>query len=169
MPLRKAAVTVGASYPASKLLYCKASQTGTPSAVDVFLWPVRVYYEDTDSGGLVYHANYLKFMERARTEWLRSLGFAQTELQRELGVIFAVRSLQIDYRRPARLDDRLEVRTRVTAAGGASLSFQQDVWRVGDAPELLSSGSVKVACLDADSLRPHPVPDKIKAELPDGR
>jgi acyl-CoA thioester hydrolase len=135
--------------------------------VDAFVWPVRVYYEDTDSGGLVYHANYLKFMERARTEWLRSLGFDQSRLQAELGVVFAVRSVGIDYLRPARYDDALEVLTRVTACRGASLTFAQSVRRINSQPELLIEASVKVACLNAGTLRPFPIPDDIRTEIKD--
>jgi len=135
--------------------------------VDAFVWPVRVYYEDTDAGGLVYHANYLKFMERARTEWLRSLGFEQNALIRELAVMFAVRAMQIDFLKPAHFDDALEIVTRVDACRGASLLFAQSVVRSGREPELLCRAQVKVACLDARTLRPRPIPDKIKLEISD--
>src|SRR5690606_31315718 len=86
--------------------------------VTSFSWPVRVYWEDTDGGGIVYYANYLRFLERARTEWLRSLGFSQQRLATEAGIIFTVVNLSVEYRRPARLDDELEVRSEVHAMGG---------------------------------------------------
>ena len=90
-----------------------------------FVWPVRVYYEDTDAGGVVYYANYLKFMERARTEWLRTRGFEQDVLIKEQDLVFAVRSLSIDYLRPARLDDLLQVRVTVSELRRASIVFEQ--------------------------------------------
>lgn len=130
-----------------------------------FFWPVRVYYEDTDAGGVVYYANYLKFMERARTEWLRELGFEQDRMREEHGVIFAVRSVQIEYVQPARFNDRLEVGVRVTEVGGASLSFHQRVRR-DEGDILVCRGDVKIACLDAARLRPRPIPDPLIAELP---
>lgn len=135
--------------------------------MNVFVWPVRVYYEDTDSGGIVYHANYLKFMERGRTEWLRALGFDQSRLKQELGILFVVRSLRIDYAKPAQFDDKLEIVTRVMARRGASLLFHQAVRRVEPEPALLAEGEVKVACLDAHTLRPRPLPDLIATEIED--
>jgi acyl-CoA thioester hydrolase len=95
----------------------------------VHQFPIRVYYEDTDAIGLVYHANHLRFAERARTEMLRCLGFAHGELRDTRGVTFAVRGCQIDYRAPARLDDRLMVRTRLLRVGGASADLEQQIWR----------------------------------------
>lgn len=132
-----------------------------------FVWPVRVYYEDTDAGGVVYYANYLRFMERARTEWLRSLGFDQAQLVRDRGVLFAVRSVNLDYFRPARLDDLLDVTAAVASTGRASICFAQTVMRTsgGSVPELLSRGEVKIACLDAGSFRPASVPDEILQAL----
>ena len=91
-----------------------------------FDWPVRVYYEDTDGGGVVYHANYLKFMERARTEWLRSLGFEQTELKSQMRIMFVVRALTLQYLRPANFDDALMVATRLTRTGRSLLQFEQN-------------------------------------------
>ncbi len=120
-----------------------------------FVWPVRVYYEDTDSGGVVYYANYLKFMERARTEWLRKLGFEQDALIRDEGIIFAVRSVDVEYLRPARFNDELQVSARVLHNGGASISFHQEVRR---GAEVLCSGKVKIVSLDAVSFRPRPAP-----------
>ncbi len=105
-----------------------------------FLWPVRVYYEDTDSGGVVYYANYLKFMERARTEWLRSLGFEQDQLLEKEGVLFAVRRVEVDYRRPARFNDALTVSASIKSRGKASLTFQQEI-RSEDDDRLLCAGA----------------------------
>lgn len=130
--------------------------------VSMFAWPVRVYYEDTDTGGVVYYANYLKFMERARTEWLRSLGFEQDQLIRDAGIIFAVRAVEVDYLRPARFNDALTVTAEVVHNGGASITFRQEVRR-GD--EVLCRGKVKIASLDAQTLRPRPAPAAIVAAL----
>ena len=129
-----------------------------------FSWPVRVYYEDTDSGGVVYYANYLKFLERARTEWLRALGFDQARLASERGLLFAVRELHLDLKRPARLDDRLQVSAAVAERRGASLLFAQAVTREGET-EPLCRGRVRVACLDAEGFRPRPLPDDLVAEI----
>lgn len=127
-----------------------------------FVWPVRVYYEDTDSGGVVYYANYLKFMERARTEWLRSLGFEQDALVHEAGVIFAVRSVQMDYLRPARFNERLAVTAQVVEHGGASITFRQEVRRADD---VLCTGTVKIASLNAATLRPCPTPAAVMEQI----
>ena len=130
-----------------------------------FVWPVRVYYEDTDAAGVVYYANYLKFMERARTEWLRTLGFDQSRLSDgAAGVVFAVRSLNMEYIRPARFDDHLQVRTRIARSGRASLVFDQSIDRGVD-DELLCRASVKVGCLDATAFRPAPMPEALRKEL----
>lgn len=130
-----------------------------------FTWPVRIYYEDTDAGGVVYYANYLKYMERARTEWLRELGFEQDAL-REQGILFAVRGVTVDYLRPARFNDLLEVTAQVVEHGGASLVFAQEVRR-GDT--VLCRGRVKVAALDADALRPRRVPAALAERLAEVR
>lgn len=127
-----------------------------------FDWPVRVYYEDTDSGGVVYHANYLKFMERARTEWLRQLGFEQDQLRNEQNVLFAVHSMQLNFRRPARFNDQLLVRSTLLQASGASMQFEQQVLR--DATSLCEA-TVKVACLNAESFQPCPLPNSILTEM----
>ncbi|MFA5627359.1 MAG: tol-pal system-associated acyl-CoA thioesterase [Thiohalomonadaceae bacterium] len=127
-----------------------------------FFWPVRIYYEDTDSGGVVYYANYLKYMERARTEWLRQLGFEQDELICDAGIVFAVRSVEVDYLRPARFNDALMVSAEVVNSGGASITFQQEVCR---GEEVLCRGKVKIASLDAQSFRPRQVPETIAAAL----
>ncbi len=127
-----------------------------------FRWPVRVYYEDTDAGGIVYYANYLKFFERCRTEWLRALGVNQIRLAAQDGLQFVVTSLACDYKRPARLDDQLTVLAALAQAGRASLTFEQQILRESaDAarePELLATGRVKVACVDTRRLAPAPMP-----------
>ena len=132
-----------------------------------FTWEVRVYYEDTDSGGVVYYANYLRFMERARTEWMRSLGFEQDQLIREEGILFAVRSANVEFLQPARFNDLLSVGLDVVQRGRASLTFSQAVARSDDASRPLCTGDIKIACLDAASFRPHPIPDFILKEIPD--
>lgn len=120
-----------------------------------FCWPARVYWEDTDGGGIVYYANYLRFLERARTEWLRASGYAQSDLAREAGIVFAVVSLAIDYRRPARLDDELVITCQPSTEGAASVRFAQRVLR---GEEVLVEADVRVACVDASSLKPKRIP-----------
>ena len=122
-----------------------------------FRWASRVYWEDTDGGGIVYYGNYLRFLERARTEWLRSLGFSQLKLAEEPGVLFAVVSLNIEYRRPAKLDDELIITCEPAVEGSASVRFVQRIYRGAD--ELLVEASVRVACIDARTLRPKRLPD----------
>jgi len=126
-------------------------------SVKEFLWPVRVYYEDTDSGGVVYYANYLKFMERARTEWLRSFGIEQDELIREAGVLFAVRRVEVDYLLPARFNDPLVVSLRVLKKGKASILFKQCVYRQNDDTPLCEA-VIKIACINAESFRACAIP-----------
>lgn len=139
------------------------------TTVNHFVWPVRVYYEDTDSGGVVYHANYLKFMERARTEWLRCLGYEQDALARDVGVLFVVRSISVDYHRPARFNDRLEVVTSIEEFRGASLAFQHTIQPAGDAQTVLVTGQARVACIDPDTFHPKAVPAAIiRAVFGDG-
>ena len=135
--------------------------------MQTFDWTVRVYYEDTDSGGVVYYANYLKFMERARTEWLRALGFEQDVLIAEAGVIFAVRSAAVDYRRPARFNDLLTVRSSILSSGRASVVFEQRVLRHDDEDEL-TRGEIKIASLDATTFRPKSMPGELLEALSRG-
>lgn len=131
-----------------------------------FSWPVRVYYEDTDSGGVVYYANYLRFMERARTEWLRHLGVEQDRVRDENGLIFAVRAIAVDYLKPARFNDALDVTVKLRELGRASITFEQRILkRAEDNTIELCRGEVKIACIDAEALRPKPIPDFIKAEI----
>jgi acyl-CoA thioester hydrolase len=125
-----------------------------------FFWPVRVYYEDTDAGGVVYYANYLKFFERARTEYLRALGFEQDELRARYGILFAVKSVAVEYRAPARFNDLLWVQAEVTEVRRASLSFRQALGREGETDALCTAG-VRIACLDAATFRPCPMPDQL--------
>lgn len=133
----------------------------------MFSWQVRVYYEDTDSGGVVYYANYLRFMERARTEWMRSLGFEQDLLISEEGILFAVRSARVEFLRPARFNDLLSVDLDVIHRGRASLTFSQTITRSTGEQQALCSGEIKIACLDAASFRPHLIPDFILKEIAD--
>jgi acyl-CoA thioester hydrolase len=120
-----------------------------------FHWPVRIYYEDTDAGGIVFYANYLKFFERARTEWLRAVGVNQQELSELEGAIFVVKNASIDYHAPAKLDDVLNLTLSIEKLGRASVQFVQQAWR-GEV--LLASASVKVGCVDAATLRPRSLP-----------
>ena len=126
---------------------------------------VRVYWEDTDGGGIVYYANYLRFFERARTELLRSRGYSQSEMQGGDNLVFAVISVSVDYLRPARLDDLLEVSVRVAQASRVSLTFEQEITRDNDADEVLCRATVRVACLDATKLTPRRIPVAILEEL----
>lgn len=132
-------------------------------------WPIRVYYEDTDCGGVVYHTGYLRFMERARTEWLRAFGYDQRALSAELGVLFVVRGLSVDYRRPAVLDDELEVATAASIARRTRLIFDQTITRTGPRPEECCRARVEVVCMDARSRRPRAIPEHLQAELTDVR
>ena len=122
--------------------------------------PVRVYYEDTDAQGLVYFANYFKFMERARSEWLRELGFEQDELMEEPGVLFAVRRVEVDYLRPARFNEALTVVARVAEHRRTGITFEQEILRDTDGV-VLSRGLVLVVCLDTKSFRPAALPPAI--------
>jgi len=134
-----------------------------------FRWQVRVYYEDTDSGGVVYYANYLRFMERARTEWMRAQGFEQDALLDRDGILFAVRSASLEFLKPARFNDLLDVSCDVVRHGRASLTFEQLVTRDGSGQDLLCSGQVRIACLDAASFLPRAIPEYILKEIADVR
>jgi acyl-CoA thioester hydrolase len=120
-----------------------------------FRLPVRVYWEDTDAGGIVFYANYLKFFERARTEWLRALGFDQQRLRDESGAIFVVSETNVRYQAPARLDDRLDVTAQLVGCGGASMRFRQQALR---ADAVLAEGDIRIACVRAADLRPRRIP-----------
>lgn len=124
---------------------------------------VRVYWEDTDAGGVVFYANYLKFFERARTEWLRTAGIGQQVLHDETGAIFVVTDTQVRYRQPARLDDLLDITVVVAEAGRASFTIEQQAWRDGT---LLAEGRIRIGCVDAATLRPRRIPDTVLQALP---
>ena len=127
-----------------------------------FDWPVRVYWEDTDAGGVVYYANYLKILERARTEWLSALGLEQDFLVRDAGVLFVVRRLEADYLRPARFNERLLVRSRLSELGRASLVMVQDILR---GSEHLLGARVQVACVEPVGFRPARIPGFVTERL----
>jgi acyl-CoA thioester hydrolase len=128
-----------------------------------FKWQVRVYYEDTDAGGVVFYANYLKYMERARTEWLRSIGFEHEQLINDHGLIFAVKNVNIDYKKPGRLDELLTVTSSLISHRGASITFKQSINNNNN--ELLTQAEVKVACLNAATLKASPMPEALLTEL----
>lgn len=128
-----------------------------------FRLPVRVYYEDTDAGGFVYHGNYIRYMERARTEWLRALGFEQDELLRRHGVLFAVRRIAVEYLKPARLDEQLEISVRMAARRNASVRFAQAVYN--QAGRMLCQAEVDIACIDAQTMKPRRFPKPVMSEL----
>lgn len=137
-------------------------QTGKEAArvQPLFSWRLRVYWEDTDAGGVVYHAGYLRFLERARTEWLRSRGAAQTGLRESHGVLFVVREISITFDKPARLDDELDATVRPVRVRSASLKLAQDLRSVPDG-KILTRARVRVACVDANSWQPCRIPDDI--------
>lgn len=135
---------------------------------DEFVFPVRVYWEDTDAGGIVYYANYLKFMERARTEWLRELGVEQEPLRVEQGLMFVVVSAAADFKKPARYGDTLHVSCVLKERSRASLTFRQRIARAGS-NELLVEGEVRVACLDAVKFKPRGLPDVLLQKMGGGK
>lgn len=127
-----------------------------------FSWPIRIYYESTDAGGVVYHAEYLKFYERARTEWLRHLGFEQTELRAREGVIFVVRDIRLQYRRPARFNELLEVESRLLELGRSRFVFAQALLRGSEA---INQAHVEVACISDETFRPLALPARIRQQF----
>jgi acyl-CoA thioester hydrolase len=126
------------------------------------VWPVRVYYEDTDLGGVVYYANYLKFLERARTEWLRARGFEQNALAAVHGVMFIVRSIALDYRKPARFNDELEVTVELREIGASRIALNQVVRR---GQEDLAAAQVEIACVNTATFRPVRIPEPVIAKI----
>jgi len=134
-----------------------------------FVFTIRIYYEDTDAGGIVYYANYLKYLERARTEWLRTLGVEQDELARREGVIFVVRSAAIEFLKPAYFNDLIEVSVDIAKLRGASMTFAQTIRRaasaVGNEPETLCEAEVRVASIDAATRAPRPLPAALRRRL----
>ncbi len=133
--------------------------------METFTFPVRVYWEDTDAGGVVYYANYLRFLERARSEWLRTLGIDQAALLRDERLQFVVVEANIRYHRPALFDDALVVSVRIEELRGASVVFGQEIRRGSAEGELLISASIRAACLAADGLRPRPLPAALTGQL----
>jgi acyl-CoA thioester hydrolase len=133
--------------------------------VKEFIWPVRVYYEDTDNGGVVYYANYLKFMERARTEWLRALGVEQDYLVEQYDLIFAVRSAQVEYRKPARFNQLLNVTAAIAKTGKASITFEQKITPAEDNNVVLCEGQIRIVSLSASTFTPKPLPEAISMEI----
>lgn len=119
-----------------------------------FYWPVRVYYEDTDAGGVVFHANYLNFFERARSEMLRDVGLEQDQLRDQMGILLVVRSVALDYLKPARFNDLLQISTEVMEIKKTSLTFKQTVTCLD---YILCVGEVRIACVDAQTLKPKPI------------
>ncbi len=130
----------------------------------LFRWPVRVYWEDTDAGGIVFYANYLRFFERARTEWLRSLGVHQQALREREGTIFVVADTTVRYHAPARLDDHIDLTVAVLTHGSASLRLRQQAWR---SRTLLAEGDIRIGCVDHATLRPCRIPSVIQRALKD--
>ena len=128
----------------------------------VFTWTVRVYYEDTDAGGIVFYANYLKFFERARTEWLRALDVNQHDMAEQHGALFVVKNASIDYHAPAKLDDVITLTLGIEKLGRASIQFVQ---QASCGAALLASARVKVGCVDRAALRPRPLPDIVAAKM----
>lgn len=125
----------------------------------MFVWPIRIYYEDTDVSGVVYHANYLRYLERARTEWLRQQGLSQESLRTQHGIAFTVANMEIDFRSPARLDDVLEVSVELNTLKRASLIFGQTLYRIA-APEIvLCRATVRVGCVDVLNFKPRALPE----------
>jgi acyl-CoA thioester hydrolase len=131
-------------------------------ARETYIWPVRVYYEDTDGGGVVYYANYLRFLERARTEWLRSLGFEQGELAQRYRVLFVVRSVAVEYLRPSLFDDSLQITVEPAKVGAGQIELAQRVLRDH---EVLVTATVRVACVDAGSFRPMRMPQHLASRI----
>jgi len=127
----------------------------------IFSLPVRVYLQDTDAGGVVYHASYLNFMERARTEWLRTHGYSNAGLMKELGVVFVVRSLKLDYLKPAQLDDMLDVTAQIKDIGRSRISLLQTVRR---GVEVLTEAEVHLVCVSLEGFKPVSVPEVLRAQ-----
>ncbi len=128
-----------------------------------FILQVRVYYEDTDAGGVVYHSNYLNFMERARTEWLRHAGFEQNTLIEKKEILFAVRKINIDYNKPALFNDLLKIKTRIIEQRKASFIFEQVIFNQSE--DTVCKADIKIACLNSQTMKPEPIPETILSEL----
>ena len=127
----------------------------------IFSLPMRVYFQDTDAGGVVYHANYLNFMERARTEWLRTHGYSNAGLMKEFGMVFVVRSVKLDYLKPALLDDLLDVTAQINDVGRSRISLAQTVRR---GEEVLTEAEVHLVCVSLESFKPVSVPEVLREQ-----
>lgn len=138
-----------------------AGREGGEAVPQIFTLQVRVYYQDTDAGGVTYHANYVNFLERARTEWLRTFGYTNMGMMKELGVVFVVRSIKLDYLRPALLDDLLTVSAQIKEIGRSRVTLYQTVRR---GEELLLEGEVHLVCVTAQGFKPVPVPDALREQ-----
>ena len=134
-----------------------------PTLRPVFVWPVRVYWEDTDAGGVVYHASYLRFLERARTEWLRAQGLDQGRVRDRHGVVFVVRDVSVEFLQPARLDDELDVELVAAARRSASMTFSQRILRRVDGA-VLTTARVRAACVTAADFKPCRIPENLFME-----
>ena len=132
------------------------------AGIKTFSFPVRIYFEDTDSGGVVYHSNYLKFMERARTEWLRSIGIDQRHLKHEELIMFVVHRIDIQYKLPARFNDDLVVKSELLEIGSSKIEFRQMIYR--DA-EMLIDAHVDIACIDSEKFKPVRIPSTVKQTM----
>ena len=127
-----------------------------------FKWSVRIYFEDTDSGGVVYHSNYLKFMERARTEWLRSLQINQAELKKKDKIMFVVANVNIDYKKAARFNDELDIKTSLDKIGASRVDLTQNIMKNSD---LYTSAKVNIACIHSETFKPQRIPKLIKQQM----
>lgn len=143
----------------------KPHHTDTRNPAQPFCWPVRVYYEDTDSGGVVYYANYLRFLERARTEWLRALGFEQTALAAQHHALFVVRAVSLEFIQPARFDDALNVTVEPINLGASQISIEQ---RVSRAAQVLVQAQVRIACVNLAAFKPVRIPRAVHAAIAAG-
>lgn len=137
----------------------------TKTMPETFVWPVRVYYEDTDAGGVVYHAQYLKFLERARTEWLRAAGLEQDRLAAEYGIVFAVTRAELRFLAPARFNEALGVSVEPARSGRVRIAFAQRVFRAAAPDEPLVTARVEVACVDRSRFRAAPIPEFVHETL----
>ena len=127
-----------------------------------FKWSVRIYFEDTDSGGVVYHSNYLKFMERARTEWLRSLHLNQVDLKKKDKIMFVVAKVYIDYKKAAQFNDALDIETSVDNIGASKVDLTQNIMKNS---ELYTSAKISIACIHSETFKPQRIPKLIKQQM----
>ena len=127
-----------------------------------FKWSVRIYFEDTDSGGVVYHSNYLNFMERARTEWLRSLHLNQADLKKKDKIMFVVANVNIDYKKAARFNDELDIKTSLDKIGASRIDLTQNIMKNSD---LYTSARVSIACIHSETFKPQRIPKLIKQQM----